>query len=142
MSDSTITKTVFLAAPRETVWSYLTEKDKLGEWFHPSEADLVEGQDYALLDNDESGAQFRICWGTVIRMEPPSDLVYSFTFAPLNGAATTVSWLLEETTGGTKLTLTHEGVREAAGDAAFGMLKALDAGWDTHFAKLREKIGA
>jgi len=29
MSDSTIVKTVFFTAPRETVWSFLTDKDKL-----------------------------------------------------------------------------------------------------------------
>ena len=34
MTDS-ITKTVFLKAPRDTVWAFLTEKDKLARWFHP-----------------------------------------------------------------------------------------------------------
>lgn len=44
MSTTTIQKSLFLKASRETVWAYLTEKDKLGEWFHPADRDLAEGQ--------------------------------------------------------------------------------------------------
>jgi len=44
----TLIKTYFFSVPRETVWSFLTEKDKLAEWFHPSTADLVENEDFAL----------------------------------------------------------------------------------------------
>ena len=71
-------------------------------------------------------------------MEPPSLLVYSFTIKPLGGAMTTVSWLLEEAHGGTRLTLKHEGIAEAAGESALGLLMALDAGWDKHLGSLRE----
>ena len=41
MSTSTINKSIFLAASREVVWDYLTDKDKLGEWFHPAAANLT-----------------------------------------------------------------------------------------------------
>ena len=36
---------VFQAA---TVWSFLTEKDKLAQWFHSPESDLEEGKEYTL----------------------------------------------------------------------------------------------
>lgn len=141
MTD-TITKTVFLDAPRDVVWSYLTKKDKLAQWFHPADADLAPGQDYALLANLDADPTKPQCWGTTERMEPPALLVYSFTVGPLNGAMTTVTWRLEEANGGTRLTLIHEGVAEAAGQAALPLLMALDAGWDEHFAKLRPIIKA
>lgn len=48
----------------------------------------------------------------------------------------TVTWTLEDAVGGTRLTLAHEGVSEAAGDAAVGLLMALEKGWDEHFCKL------
>ena len=140
MSDATITKTVFLAASRETVWSYLTHKDKLAKWFHPAHADLAEGQDYALIGRAEDGSTVNLCWGRVVRMDPPACLVYSFTVKPLGGAMTMVSWTLEEVHGGTKLTLKHEGVDAAAGDAALGLLLALDAGWDEHLGKMRALV--
>ncbi|MGI9506365.1 MAG: SRPBCC family protein [Geminicoccaceae bacterium] len=135
MTDS-ITKTVFLKAPKATVWAFLTEKDKLARWFHPAEDDLADGQDYALLGDSAEGGTVRQCWGTVQHWEPPTRLVYSFTVKPLNGAMTTVTWTLDEMDGGTRLTLLHEGVG-VAGDAAFGLLTALDKGWDEHFGRLR-----
>ena len=141
MSDATITKTIFFAASRETVWSFLTDKDKLAQWFHPADADLVEGQDYALVGKAEDGSTVKQCWGNVVQMDPPTSLVYSFTIKPLGGAMTTVSWLLEDAHGGTQLTLKHEGIGAAAGDSALGLLMALDAGWDKHLGSLRSSVG-
>ena len=138
MSTTTIHKSIFLDAPRETVWAYLTEKDKLGEWFHPAAADLEEGKPYTLL-SDANDSNSKVCWGEVLIANKPSTLSYTFTVGPMSGSMTTVSWVLDEAAGGTRVTLTHEGIAEAGGDAAMGLLKALDAGWDKHFSKLREK---
>jgi len=138
MTDTTLTKTYVFAATRETVWSFLTEKDKLAQWFHPTLTDLVEGEDYALVRENEQGIQEKQCWGTVLQMDKPNQLVYSFTIAPFNGAMTTVTWTLEEILDGTKLTLRHEGIDEAAAGNAMGMLLALDRGWDKHVDTLRD----
>ncbi len=135
MSTTVITKTVFFAAAPETVWAFLTEKDKLAQWFHPADKDLKQGEDYTLLD--QHNGMTRICWGTVVEMNAPHRLVYTFTVNPLKGALTTVTWNLEPAAEGTRLTLTHEGVEAAAGEAAMGMLCALDKGWDEHFGRLR-----
>lgn len=140
MTDS-IKKTVFLKAPRETVWAFLTEKDKLARWFHPAEDDLADGRDYALVDQSPEGGMVRQCWGTVQHWDPPTKLAYSFTVKPLNGAMTTVTWTLDEIQGGTRLSLSHDGVG-VAGEAAFGLLMALDKGWDEHFGRLRNAAAA
>lgn len=137
MTNSTITKSVFFAAPRETVWAFLTEKEKLALWFHPAEEDLAEHQEYVLIQKADDGSVTKQCWGTVLEMDMPSRLVYTFTIKPLNGEMTTVIWTLEECWGGTRLSLTHEGIEKAAGDAAMGLLMALDAGWDKHLSRLR-----
>lgn len=131
MADATIVKTIVMAASRETVWGFLTNKDKLAEWFHPAANDLAAGEDYALLRDGE-----RVCWGRVEAMDPPARLVTTFTVKPLDGVMTTVTWTLDEVMGGTKLTMEHRGL-EAAGDA-LGLLQALDAGWDAHLKGLRE----
>lgn len=141
MSTTTIHKSIFIAAPRETVWDYLTDKDKLGEWFHPASENLVEGRPYALL-SDVTDSSSRMCWGDVLSATKPSFLSYSFTIKPMGGAMTTVNWTLEEAAGGTRVTLAHEGIGEAAGDAALGLLMALDEGWDKHFGKLRGVLAA
>ena len=134
-SNTTINKSCFFAAPRETVWAFLTEKDKLAQWFHPAKADLVEGEAYTLIHKDTGE---KVLWGNVIKMDKPSTLIYSFTFGAFNGAMTTVTWTLEEVAGGTRLSLKHEGISEAAGEAAMGLLMALDKGWDEHTGTLRD----
>jgi len=141
MSTTTISKTLFLAASRETVWSYLTEKDKLAEWFHPADKDLVQGQTYALL-SDASDSESKICWGEVLKATKPSLLSYTFTIKPMGEAKTTVTWTLEEAAGGTRVSLAHEGIGEAGGEAALGLLMALESGWDKHFLKLRGGLAA
>jgi len=138
MSTTTINKSIFLAAPRETVWEYLTDKDKLGQWFHPAAENLTEGKPYALL-KDAADTSSKMCWGDVLSAKKPSSLSYTFTIGgPMGDNMTTVNWTLEDAAGGTRVTLEHEGIGEAAGDAALGLIMALDAGWDKHFDKLRE----
>jgi uncharacterized protein YndB with AHSA1/START domain len=135
-----INKSIFFAASRETVWSFLTDKDKLGLWFHPAEANLAEGQDYSLISTADDGTINKQCWGTVLEMDAPAHLKHTFTIKPLGGALTNVTWTLEEINGGTKLSLTHEGISAAAGEAAMGLLLALDAGWDKHLGSLRDAV--
>lgn len=138
MSDSTIVKTIFLKADAETVWAFLTDKDKLGEWFHPADSDLAAGGDYVLRGQADDGSEARKCWGSVLESTRPEKLVYTFTIEPLGGAMTTVTWLLQEVQGGTRLMLQHEGVDAAAGDMALPLLMALDTGWDAHLGRLRD----
>lgn len=141
MSATTINKSIFIAAPREVVWEYLTDKEKLGEWFFPAAENLAEGKPYALL-GDVTDSNSKMCWGDVLSAKKPSSLSYTFTIKPMGGAMTTVHWTLEEATGGTRISLVHEGIGEAAGEAALGLLMALDEGWDKHFVKLRAALAA
>jgi len=137
MSDTSIMKTIFLNADAETVWAFLTDKDKLAEWFHAADSDLEEGREYALAGQADDGTSAKKCWGSVLEAKRPEKLVYTFTIEPFSGAMTTVTWLLAEASGGTRLTLEHDGISEAAGAAALPLLMALDAGWDAHLARLR-----
>ncbi|WP_282608798.1 SRPBCC domain-containing protein [Pelagibius sp. Alg239-R121] len=135
---TTIRKTVFFKASRETVWAFLTEKEKLAQWFHPPEKDLAAGEDYALMRTKDDGSRSRLIWGRILTMEAPKKLVYSFVIDPFDGAETIVTWILEEAAGGTRLSLTHEGIAEAAGAATMQMLQSLDAGWDEHLESMRK----
>jgi len=142
MSTTTINKSIFLAASRETVWEYLTDKDKLGQWFHPAAQNLTEGKPYQLL-KDAADADSKICWGDVVTAKKPSSLSYTFTIGgPMGDSMSTVNWTLEDAAGGTRVTMVHEGISEAAGDAALGLIMALDKGWDEHFVKLRGQTAA
>lgn len=130
-ADATIRKIVFLKAPIQVVWAHLTEAEKLARWFHPADADLDVGRDYRLLGDDGQA----LCHGRVTVMEPPRRLAYTFTVGPLNGVMTDVEWTLTPVAGGTRLSLVHSGLPE--GEAGYGLILALDAGWDEHLTRLR-----
>ena len=136
MKPMQLVKTVFLKAPREHVWRFLTEADKLALWFHVGEADLKNGGDYALLTNTYGKEGEKLITGRILEMDPPKKLVQTFTHQWLNGVETLCVWELEEFDGGTALTLTHSGW-EKVGEGAFGMTANHDAGWDEHFVRLR-----
>ncbi|MEX3008544.1 SRPBCC domain-containing protein [Hoeflea sp. TYP-13] len=138
MTNATITKTVFLAASRETVWAFLTQREKLAQWFHPCDGDLREGEEFSLFGKTDDGTDAKLCWGTVLQIVEPSKLVYSFTVHPLDGAMTTVTWILDDAGDGTRLTMEHAGLAEV--DASFGLMMALDAGWDEHLASIRNVL--
>ena len=140
MTNTTINKTFFLKASRKKVWEFLTNKDKMGQWFFTANEDLAENQEYELFEIEDDGNRIKRCWGKVLEMDKPSKLVYTFTIAPLEGTMTTVTWKLEQVLGSTRVTLTHEGIDKAAGEAASALLMALDAGWDRHIAKMREAV--
>ncbi|MEM9009743.1 MAG: SRPBCC domain-containing protein [Pseudomonadota bacterium] len=142
MADDQITrgsadlvKTIFLAAPPERVWAFLTEKRYLDRWYNTAEADLAPDAPYTLTKDGKP-----LVWGRVLRWDPPRELVTTFEVAPLDGAKTTVTWILEEAPGGTRVTLHHAGIL-AAGAVGAQMLAALDPGWDTHFVALRAVAG-
>lgn len=134
-----IVKTLFLKAPREHVWKFLTEPAKLALWFHEGEGELREGGVYALLTNSLGKEGERICWGKVLEMRSPERLVHTFQHDFLNGAETTCEWTLEAVEGGSILTLTHSGF-ETARERAFHVAGDHDKGWDEHFIRLRRIV--
>ena len=136
MTKLDIVKTIFLKAPREHVWKFLTETDKLALWFHEGESDLHEGGDWALLTNSLGKEGQRMCWGKVLEMKPHEKLVHTFTHPMLDGVETTCTWTLVAAGNGTVLTLVHEGWEKVDGDA-FIMGANHDSGWDEHFVRLR-----
>jgi uncharacterized protein YndB with AHSA1/START domain len=140
MTSTTIHKTVFFNAKPEMVWSFLTDKDKLGTWYHPARANLAEGEDYELIATSDDGTEKAIITGKVLEMASPHKLVTTCVIGPFGGNSTTLTWVLEAFADGTRLSLKHEGISEAVGEGAIGLLMALDKGWDEHFATLRASV--
>lgn len=135
-TEAKMIKTIYIKAPRNLVWSYLTEPDKLARWFHESDTVLTAGSEYQLLRENQSDKGQKMCWGKVLEADAPNRLVYTFTHTML-GHETTVEWALADVHGGTQVTMTHTGL-DGNAEMAFGMLSAHDEGWDEHFVRLRK----
>lgn len=133
---TSLIKTAIFEASPAVVWAYLTDKDKLGRWYHPARADLAQGQSYALYKAANGPDSAPLIHGRVITFDPPRELVTTFTCDPMNGVETQVQWRLEEWGNGTRLTLEHTGF-DALGDLPMGLIMALDAGWDDHLGQMR-----
>lgn len=135
VTSTTIEKTIFIDAEPGVVWQFLTDKDKLGTWYHPAEQNLALNQPYRLYKKDGDGKP--LIWGEVREMRAPERLVTTFCIEPFGESETLLTWTLHPVADGTRLTLVHEGIADASGDAVMQLLLALDAGWDEHFADLR-----
>lgn len=136
---TSIVKTAFFAADKETVWDFLTDKDKLGEWFYQGDKNLTEGAPFTLYGKDDDGNKKKMVWGEVKKWNPFSELVHSFYIAPLEGSNSELKWTLEDVGNGTKLTLEHSGM--SVEGEAFNLIMHLDTGWDKHLGALREAVG-
>ena len=135
MTENVLHKTMYLKAPRQMVWDYLTQPEHLAKWFHAPKAPLTEGQDYTCY-GAESGDP--VIWGKVTKANPPGFLEYTFSAGPMGDAVTHVRWTLTDVPGGTHLMLEHTGL--AQGKEAFGLTLAFDDGWDRHLARLRADL--
>jgi uncharacterized protein YndB with AHSA1/START domain len=136
MTEAKIEKSVFLKAPRARVWEFLTAPDRLARWFHPANRPLTETGPYHFWKSLEETAE-PYCWGEVLDVEHEVRLVYTFAHKWLGGHETRVEWRLSEVASGTLVQLVHDRFADAPVDV-FDALCDHDAGWDEHFAKLRD----
>lgn len=134
---TTINKSIYLKAAPADVWEWLTVPEKMEQWFHRPDKVLEEG-DTLKIFGTTSGKQ--LIWGEVRAARAPEYLEYTFTIEPMGDAVSTVKWTLEEVPGGTRLSLEHSGLTDSA--EGFGLILALDDGWDEHIGRMREKIHA
>ncbi|WP_420584373.1 SRPBCC family protein [Ruegeria sp.] len=135
MTVSVLQKTIFLRAEPDTVWAYLTEPERLAEWFHKPERTLTKGHKLEMFGTTSGDL---LIWGDVREARPPEYLEYTFTVKPMGDAVSVVKWTLTPVAGGTRLSLEHEGLPQGAD--AFGLILALDNGWDEHFGKMRTAL--
>lgn len=99
-------------APPAKVWQALTDPEFTRRyWFNATvKSDWKEGSGYTFTVPDGEGGERVVVAGKIIKVDEPNELVYRFT-APWNEAVrdeeTTVQFLLEETSGMTKLIVRH-----------------------------------
>ena len=135
MTQTVLRKSIYIKASQETVWDWLTQPEKLGQWFHKPKTVLKEGAPLEMF-----GAQSgdKLIWGDVRVAREPDYLEYTFTIKPMGDLVSVVKWTLETVPGGTRLSLVHEGLAGSAD--AFDLTLSLDKGWEEHMARLRDGI--
>ncbi len=133
-----------MPAPIDTVWAYLVDPDLRKLWFMGGATGRSAGEeiemvmDHRNLSDEDVPMPERYAaylgkgWSEkIVRIEPPHLL--SFTWD--NGDAGTVMIELSEGGEGTRLVLTHSGLRGPADAVNFG------GGWHAHIEVLKRRIG-
>jgi uncharacterized protein YndB with AHSA1/START domain len=140
--QSTVRLERLLPGPIERVWAYLTEADKRATWLGGGVFDLrVGGRADLHFDQDNISSEKRPADrpkdgksefpGTVVRVEPPRLLVFTF------GATTPeseVTWELEARGKEVLLVVTHRRIPNRKA------LVNVSGGWDAHLGILSDRL--
>ncbi|CAN5664469.1 SRPBCC family protein [soil metagenome] len=119
----------YLAHPKEKVWRYLTDPDKLRDWLAAAELELTEGGRVTLRwQNTDTEGNYAVARGTITRLEPPT-LIEMDT--DIHGLLT---WELEDDGTGCILRFS------ASNDLPDEYLALVLAGWHIHFDFLEEAL--
>ncbi|MDQ6803125.1 MAG: SRPBCC domain-containing protein [Acidobacteriota bacterium] len=138
VAKSEIDSTIELAASPERVFRALASKEVCDWWVRPGIFDTREwtgdvraGGRWSATGIGKGGNPYAL-EGEFLEVEAPRKLVHTWHLVGTPSAPTTVSYLLEEIDGGTRLTFRHSGFGspEACANTA--------AGWETSFARLVE----
>ncbi len=114
------TSAITINAPRETVWSAVTQPQYVRRWQYNSDltTDWIVG--HPIRFSAEWQGQSFAQWGTVLEFDGPNRLRYSL-FAPRPGLEDrpenyfTMTYELTDVAGGTRVTFIHEDPRELDG---------------------------
>jgi uncharacterized protein YndB with AHSA1/START domain len=102
-----------IAAPRQRVWDEITKTGRIQLAMHNTvlESTLVPGAKLRYYSPDHRRV---FVVGEVIAVDPPRRFTHTFKFTMRDDAPTVVTWQLEETPTGCRVTLTHGGWTDQA----------------------------
>ncbi len=132
-----VTGSVEIAAPPERVFKALTSKEIVEWWVRPGVFDTREWSgDIRVGGTWRSSGMARgqpyTLEGEFLEVDPPRKLVHTWHLVGAPGAPTTVTFLVEAVSGGTRVTLRHSGFVPPNSGANSGK------GWETSFERLAE----
>ena len=128
-----------IRAPRERVWSALTEPEQLVQWFPTKRAEMeLRPGGPAVLEWEEATAD------AVVDMVEPRRLVFRWRPAGLGRPFTTVSFTLEEIADGasTRILLVESGFASLPDQIEQQSQKGNDEGWAHELQELKDYVEA
>jgi len=133
MDHDRIERTMTLDVPRDDVWAAITQPDQISKWFGTdTELELRPGAK-GVFRWDKTEVQF-----VVEEVDPPTRFSYRWEPSEVQtgGPTTLVEFTLEETSGGTLLTLVETGFAALPEQSRLENEK----GWDEELGNLRDYL--
>jgi uncharacterized protein YndB with AHSA1/START domain len=135
--ENQLTLQKLLNHPIQKVWAAISEPRQIEKWWM-TESDFKAEPGYNY-DLKRDGGQLT---GTVLEVDPPNRLVYTFVSPKHNmEAETTVIWTLEEKGNATLLTLVHKDF-DKLGASRQSVWEGINKGWPAHLASLEKELDA
>jgi len=116
-------------APIQKVWSAITDKNEMKEWYFDLETFKAEkGFKFQFTGGDENVQYLHAC--EILICDPPNKLSYSWTYPEYKGYSVLTWELFEEDEHKTRLRLTHEGLESFPQDNPNFKLESFMGGWN------------
>lgn len=132
-----IKKEVVFNQSIDKVWNAISKEEEISTWFIPADFKAQKGYKYTFTSPpNEKGCT--VISG-VVKNASPYLLIYTWAVAETK-TETTVTWQLESTPEGTKLTLEHSGISGCAGETAIAMFESFNGGWDNCISGLTDYL--
>jgi uncharacterized protein YndB with AHSA1/START domain len=113
-----------IEADAQDVWRALTQPELIARWLMKNDFDAREGHSFTFRDKPR-GNWDGIVRCRVIELNEPRRLTYTWSGASPK-LETTVTWLVQSESGGTKVSLSHRGFQGLKG---FFIGRLLKSGW-------------
>jgi glutathione S-transferase len=120
--------------PIAKVWNAATNREALGQWLMENNFEAEPGASFKMWCEDgEGGTDTFLC--EVLEFEPPTRMVWSWVLEGREAdGATRVEFHLEESDGGTRLTIRHSGDRDPE------TIEKFKGGWPVKLEQLEEAL--
>lgn len=116
-------------APIQKVWSAITDKDQMKEWYFDLETFRAEkGFKFQFTGGDENVQYLHEC--EILICDPPNKLSYSWTYPDYKGYSVLTWELFEEGEHKTRLRLTHKGLESFPQDNPNFRIESFTGGWN------------
>ena len=135
-----VERSIWIAAPRERVWSAITDPTQLETWFSPGTSwklTALEVGGRLFIPDAETGDETNV---QIIQLvDPPQQFVtHSLPASP--GSSEVTAYLLQEERGGTRLTITNSGYDLLPADGRWSAMEQNAFGFGMMLENLRAYI--
>ncbi len=130
MENNPIVKEVLIDAPASKVWTAITDRDQMKQWYF----DIAEfrpevGFKFGFTAGDGNKMYRHLC--RITEVVPGKKLSYTWGYEDEPGIETHVTFELFEEDGKTRVRLTHEGLEQFPASRPEYARKNFEAGWDS-----------
>jgi uncharacterized protein YndB with AHSA1/START domain len=135
-----VERSIWIAAPRERVWSAITDPMQIEKWFSPGTAwklTALEVGGRLFVPDPETGDETYV---QVIQLVDPPQRFVTRSLPASPGSSEVTAYLLQEEQDGTRLTITHSGYELLPEDERWSAMEQNAFGYGMMLANLRAYI--